>query len=91
MISEFFLNLAATFAVWVADLFPEWTPPTQLTDAASGMSSLLSTFSGIGAWVSFPVIGACVTAAVGTWAVVLVIKIIRAALAHVPAFGGAGD
>lgn len=91
MITEFFIGLAAWVVGWIAGLFGEWTPPAELTQATSGLNDLMGTFASLGVWVSWPVLGACIAAAVGVWAAVLIVKLIRAVLAHIPAFGGSGD
>lgn len=91
MISEFFLGLAQQFVTWLAGLFGTWTPPQQLTDMATGVSDLVTTFASLGVWVDWGVLGGCVTAAVAAWGIVLGIKVVRAVAAHIPAIGGAGD
>lgn len=91
MIVEFFLGIAQWFVEWIASLFGEWTPPAELLDATSGVSAVLGGIAGMGVWIEWTVLGACVAVQVGVWAVVLGIKLVRALLAHVPLFGGAGD
>lgn len=91
MISEWFLNLAAGFVGWLAGLFGVWEPPQVLLDMADTVSLVVSMFADFGVWVDWVVLGACVLASVATWGIVLVIKVIRAIAAHVPAFGGSGD
>lgn len=91
MISEWFLSMASGFVTFIAGLFGEWTPPTQLTDATGALQAVMGTFVGLGVWVDWGVLGACVTASLAAWAVVVGIKLIRALLAHVPQIGGAGD
>ncbi|BDZ38074.1 hypothetical protein [Microbacterium suwonense] len=91
MISEFFVNLAAGFVGWLAGLFGEWTPPDALTDMASSANDLVVEFASLGVWVDWGVLSGCVAAALASWAVVLVVKVVRALAAHVPVIGGAGD
>lgn len=91
MISEFFLNLAVGFVGWLAGLFGEWDPPAELTGMATAAQSLVTQFASLGVWVPWGVIAACVGAAVASWAIVLGIKTIRAAAAHIPGVGGSGD
>lgn len=91
MISEFFVTLFGSVVGWIADLLGPWNPPPELLDASKSVNGLIHSFAGMGAWVNWTVLGACVAAAVGTWLVVVGIKLVRAVLAHIPAFGGAGD
>ena len=91
MVTEWIVNLATSFVQWLASLFPAWDPPSQLTGMTTAVNSILGTLSGFGVWVDFTTLNSCVLAAVGVWAVVLAIKLIRAVIAHVPQFGGAGD
>lgn len=91
MISEWFLGLMAGFVGMLGDAFGPWEPPKQLTDGADGVNGVLQSFTGMGVWVEWPVLSACVAVQVGVWLTVLVIKLVRAIAAHVPAVGGAGD
>lgn len=91
MITEWFLELVAGVLGWLADAFGEWEPPQELVDASAGVNGFLANFSGLGAWVSWPVLASCVAAALLVWLTVVGIKLVRAIVAHIPAFGGAGD
>lgn len=91
MISEWFLGLALGAVGWLAGLFGEWEPPAELTDMATQAQVLVGQFASLGVWVPWGVIAACVGASVTTWAIVLGIKTVRAAAAHIPAIGGSGD
>ncbi|KRA23520.1 hypothetical protein ASD65_03100 [Microbacterium sp. Root61] len=91
MISEWFLGLAVGFVQWLAGVFGEWTPPPELTGASSAVNGIIGSLAGMGVWVAWPVLGACVGAAITAWAIVVGIKLVRAVIAHIPAFGGAGD
>jgi len=91
MISKWFLVLAVGIVEWLAGVFGVWDPPRILIDMSDGVADLLPQFASLGVWVDWAVIGACVAASVATWGIVLLIKLIRAVAAHIPAFGGAGD
>ena len=91
MIAEFFMSLAAGFVDWLAGLFGEWEPPAALVDMSDSIGYLWGQFASLGVWVDWGVLAACVAAALTTWAVVVGIKLVRAVVAHVPVFGGAGD
>jgi hypothetical protein len=91
VISEWFMNMAAGFVEWLASLFGEWEPPTQLTDMADSAGYLVGQFASLGVWVNWPVLIGCVAASVAVWTVVVGIKLLRAVVAHLPEWGGAGD
>ena len=91
MITEWFLQLMAGFVGMIADALGPWTPPSELVQASTGVSDVLSNFNGMGAWVSWTVLSACVVTQIATWAVVVGAKVVRAIAAHIPEFGGAGD
>lgn len=91
MISEFFFGLATFFVDWLADMFGEWSPPPEFTQARDSVQDLLSGFSSVGVWVNWTVLAACVAVSVLSWGSVFLIKFIRAVVAHVPVFGGSGD
>lgn len=91
MIVEWFLGLAGGFVEWLASLFGPWEPPAGLMGAVDGVASLLASMAGFGVWVDFGVLSMCVGISVASWLAVLGIKLVRAVLAHVPMFGGAGD
>lgn len=90
MITEFFMDRVVEFIVWLAGVFGEWTPPEELTAMSDGVVGMLQTYNGLGVWVSWPVVNACIAAAGLTWAVVIGIKLIQKLIAHVPGFGGSG-
>lgn len=90
MISEWFLDTSASFTEWLADLFGEWTPPEFMSDPQGVLGSLLAMFVGLGGWVDWTVLGVCLTAVIAAFVVGFTIKLVRAVVAHVPLFGGAG-
>lgn len=75
----------------LADLFGEWEPPDELVNASDGARGLMSNMAGMGAWVEWTVLAACVAVQVAIWGSVVGIKLVRAVVAHIPGFGGAGD
>jgi hypothetical protein len=91
VISEFFMQLAVGFLSWIGDLFPVWTPPTEFRTFQTIMSGLVEGFVSVGVWIPWSVIGACFAVQVVVWGLVFAIKGLRAAAAHVPMIGGAGD
>jgi hypothetical protein len=91
VISEWFVTLFQGLIAWVGDLFPSWDPPAAMLGLASTMQGLMDAFVGLGVWVDWGVLSTCVGIQVSTWLIVLGIKLIRAVVAHIPEFGGAGD
>lgn len=90
MILEWLLTIGTSVSGWIADLFPIWNVPAALSSPQSAVASVMSNFVGLGSWVSWPILIGCVAAVLGTWLVMFTIKLIRAVIAHVPQFGGAG-
>lgn len=91
MITEWFISLMAGFVGMLGDAFGEWTPPAELVDASTGVSDVLANFNGMGVWVNWTILTACVVIQLATWATVVGIKVLRALAAHIPQIGGAGD
>lgn len=88
MIIEWLLDLVIGVVDWFFGLFDGWeipdlSPPPEI-------ASLLSFLDGMGVWVPWAVIGVSITAVLGVWGVMFLIKIVRQVLAHVPLFGGSG-
>lgn len=92
MITEWLLNLAAGFVAWLATLFPEWEGfESTFGQFAGFLSELMGAFVGLGVWVPWAVIAACVGVQITAWLLSLSGKTLRAVAAHIPFFGGAGD
>jgi len=90
VITEALANFGADFVVWLATLFPVWNVPAFMSGSGSGLVSLLASFNGFGAWVDFAVLTGCITAAVGTWLVCFVIKLVLKIVGFIPMVGGTG-
>lgn len=89
MIVEWWIGVVSSFVDWVASLFPTWSAPD--LDPSSGIGQVVSAGASLGNWVPWTVLLFCVGVVVAAWLVTLGIKIVRALIAHVPEFGGAGD
>jgi hypothetical protein len=90
VISEWFLQMGATILAWVGSLFPAWTPPAEFTQMGGLVSQAMGWFVGLGVWVPWSVLTACVTVQLAAWALTLSAKTVRAAVAHIPFVGGHG-
>lgn len=91
MIAEFFASLGMDIAIWVTTLFPEWEIPSWVTDSRGQLVGMIEAHNGLGVWVDWVVLGLCITATATTYGVVLVIKLVRAVIGHIPQVGGKGD
>ena len=91
MISEFFINLAMGFVTWLTSLAAtDWVVPPEIASFDDTVSGFISSFVGLSVWAPWALMIGCVTVAVTTWLVCLLIKALRAVAAHVPLVGGAG-
>lgn len=90
MITEWLVGMVEDLLIFIANLMPSWSPG-EMAGARSTLMGLLETFGGFGVWIDWTLLGVCMAAVVGAWAVAVGTKLIRALLAHVPQFGGSGD
>ena len=90
MITDYFLQLAAQFIAWIATLWPDFEVPQWMLDARPSLITLMESFNGLGAWVDWDVLGICIAAVASVYGIALLIRVIRAAVAHIPQFGGGG-
>lgn len=88
MISEFFLNLAATIGAWFLSLFGTEGPPAWLTTAGGFIAELAARVAGLGAWVPWPLFGTVTTAVLALWAGFWLVKGIRWLWGLTPLSGG---
>lgn len=88
MISEWFLQIALGFTVWLADALTFDVPdPSTVFGPVAG---IVQGFASMGVWINWAALGVAIAASLGTWAACLGIKSLRAVAAHVPVVGGAG-
>lgn len=90
MITQFFINIAANILVWIAGLFPR----VDTSNLWGGWHDFVVSFDiarSLGVWIPWSAMFACVTASVTSYGVLVVVKMIRASAAHLPAVGGSGD
>lgn len=90
MIIEWIVNVACGFASWVGSLTGGWEPPSWMTDAHSGLVTMLQSFAGFGVWVDWVAIGICVPTLLAVWVATVGVRLLRAIVAHIPLFGGSG-
>ena len=90
MITQFFIDMAVNVLVWIAGLFPN----VDTDNLWGGWHDFVMAFDmakSVGVWIPWDVIFMCVTASLASYGALVVVKMIRAVAAHVPAVGGAGD
>jgi hypothetical protein len=90
MISEWFLNMTATFVAWLGSLFPEWEDSTAFDSVAGLVSELFGWFVGLGVWVDWGVLSVCVALQLSVTLAAFSIKVLRGVASHIPLFGGSG-
>lgn len=91
MIVEFFTGLGVNIAIWLASFFPtDWEVPEFLLTFDQTVNGLLAMLTGVSVWVDWTVAITCVSVVMATWVIALGVKVVRALIAHVPQFGGAG-
>lgn len=90
MLVEWIMKLGADIAAWFAGIFPVWVVPDQLMNVDDALNGLFAGLSGFGPWVDWAFVATVAAIPLGVWAVGLLVKISRAALAHIPWIGGKG-
>jgi hypothetical protein len=90
MIVEWGLTLATGFVTWLLSLFPDWDVWPWFADLGNTINSVTTALTGLGVWVNWAVIGACVTAVLTSWIVFAQVKLARFGASHLPGVGGSG-
>jgi hypothetical protein len=90
MIVEWLAGVAMDLAVAIANLFPGVVIPDFMLDGRQALYGFLAQQSGLGVWFDFVALTVALAATSAVYAIALTVRLIRAAVAHVPQFGGAG-
>lgn len=90
MITEWFLGLVSTVVQFFVDGIPDWEVPSQVVNLDDTINGFTGMLDGSGVWLPWAFMFGCIAVVVGSYVVGLTVKVVRAVLAHVPAFGGAG-
>lgn len=90
MITDAIIRLGGNMAVWILGLFPSWDPPEWMKDPLGPLNSWVESMYGVGVWVDWKAVGICLTAVIAAYGVGLTIRLVRAAMSHVPLIGGGG-
>lgn len=88
MITEFFIGLWDTIAVWFLSLFPADNLPAWFVGFGDLVSSLLASAGGLGAWVDWNFAIAVIVTVLGIWLVGFAVKTVRWLLGLIPTMGG---
>jgi len=90
MITDFIVDVGTAIVVWFTTLFPPFTMPDWFANIGTTLNGFLQALSGMGVWVNWVIVAACVTAVLGSWIVFAQMKLVRVAAGHIPEFGGNG-
>jgi hypothetical protein len=91
VIVQWFIQLAQGFASWVVSLFPVLDLPDGLVNVDSTINDLFSTWgAGMAPLADWPFVTACVAIPLAVWGSGLLVRAIRALIAHLPYVGGKG-
>lgn len=90
MIVEWFMGVGVAIVEWMTGIFPVWEPPEQLLNADQMLNDLFASLDGFGPWVDWQYVGIVAGIPIAVWSIGLLIKLARAALAHLPWIGGKG-
>ena len=90
MILEWIVQVAVGLWEWIANLFPDWDPPAELTDPDGMIGQLFAFGQGLEPWVNWGLIGALAAIPFAVWVIGIVVKMVRLLIGHVPWIGGNG-
>lgn len=91
MVVEWLTTIAMQFGAMVAGLFPDFEMPAWIGTARDEMFAVLAANAGLGVWIPMDALKICVAATVSVYVLgPLLIRLVRAAIAHIPQFGGSG-
>lgn len=90
MITQFFINIGRNVLVWLAGLWPT----IDIENLWGGWRDFVAAFAitkSLGVWIPWETIFLCISASLTSYAVLVIVKTVRATAAHIPAVGGSGD
>lgn len=90
MIIEWLVKVAVGLWQWIADLFPDWDIPAELTDPDGMFVQIASFGQGLEPWVNWGLMGGLALIPLGMWVIGVTVKLVRLLLGHVPGIGGNG-
>lgn len=90
MISEFFIDLGVTIAMWFNSLFPPLDLPEWFVNIDQRINGIFEHGNGLGAWINFGVVVPILLAPLAFWILGLSIRGSRVIISHLPFIGGRG-
>lgn len=90
MISEFFIALGASIAVWFNSLFPPLDLPSWFVNADDRVNGVFAYGNGLGVWIEWSLVVPILLAPLAFWVLGLSIRGFRVLVAHLPFIGGRG-
>lgn len=90
MIIEWLMRVGTGFASWVVSIFPTLDLPEGIVNLDDHITSVLALGAGTGVFIDWTYIGFVAAIPLSVWALGLLVKAVRALVAHIPFVGGKG-
>lgn len=90
MITEWLVAVGAGLFAFIADLLPDWEPPTWLANIGGLFEQVWGFADGLAPWVDWSLAGIVAGVLAAVWVFSLTFRAGRALFAHVPFIGGKG-
>lgn len=90
MIVEWLIAVGSGFAKWIATLFPVLDIPPSFETVDDQIESLIESADGLSPWVDWGFVSLVLAIPLVVWVAGLVLRAVRALIAHIPFFGGKG-
>lgn len=88
MIVEYLVGLGCTIVSWLTSLLPSWDAPSWFTGFGASFNGFFANFDGFGAWADWTLIGAVLTAVLGSWLAVAAVRLLLFVYRLLPFTGG---
>lgn len=91
MIVEWIVGVAVGLVTFLTGLMTGTEPAAWFVNLGDTINSFTSTLDGLGVWINFGVLGACLSAVMASWLVFSNVKLLRVGVSHIPQVGGGGS
>lgn len=89
MITEWFIGIGKTLALWVLSLFPTgWEVPSWLTTASDWLAGIVVQGQNLGAWIPWALMLTVLASTIALWGGGLLLKFVRWLVGWIPTMGG---
>lgn len=88
MITEAIVGAFFTAVTWILDLLPDWTPSADVVGLDNTVNDWFGQFTGIGAWVPWPLIGIAIALVIGAAIFNVAARLVLWIYSLIPVFGG---